>query len=83
MVVSVKEIIDDWDPIGLLPYAPEDEYEVEIQWIEDYLRNNRNINEDKIACEIFDLFGKRFGDVFTANKATCEQIARKIIQECT
>lgn len=27
----VKEIIDKWDPIDLLPFAPSDEYEAEIK----------------------------------------------------
>ena len=26
----VEKIINDWDPVGLLPSAPEDEYELEI-----------------------------------------------------
>ncbi len=34
---SVKTIIDEWDPIDLLAYAPEDEYDFEIKEIEQIL----------------------------------------------
>lgn len=35
----VKKIIDEWDPINLFPYAPEDEYEEEVKQIEECTRN--------------------------------------------
>lgn len=29
----IKEVIDNWDPINLLPHAPDDEYDPEIKAI--------------------------------------------------
>ncbi|MFN7253241.1 MAG: hypothetical protein ACK4M9_21075 [Anaerobacillus sp.] len=33
----VKKIVNDWDPIGLLPSAPDDEYEFEVTRITEGL----------------------------------------------
>lgn len=48
---SVKTIIDEWDPIDLLAYAPEDEYDFEIKEIEQILA--LQIDVDQLAVEIF------------------------------
>ena len=37
---NVRNIINEWDPIGLFPYAPKDEYDAEIMAIEEILENN-------------------------------------------
>ncbi len=34
---NIKEIIDTWDPIGLFPFCPENEYHSEILQIEAFL----------------------------------------------
>ncbi|EUJ50998.1 DUF1871 family protein [Listeria rocourtiae] len=34
---KVKHIIDEWDPIEVLPFAPSDEYESEINQIVRFL----------------------------------------------
>jgi hypothetical protein len=35
--MTIKEVIDKWDPIGLFPGAPDNEYHSEIQVIEEML----------------------------------------------
>lgn len=74
----VSEIINEWDPIGLFPYAPKDEYEVEIFQIQQVL----NITTDKqiLANKIMEIFIKRFGnDVFTNSYDDCLEVAEEII----
>ncbi|MEW4370079.1 DUF1871 family protein [Paenibacillus kandeliae] len=80
--MNIKQIIDDWDPIELFPYAPDDEYEVEIKLIENYLCSHDKLNEDHIAREIVHVFRTRFGNIFTASEMTCLQIARTILNSC-
>lgn len=81
MKLSIKKIIDEWDPIGLLPYTPADEYEKEVELIESYLCNTNPITRDSLGNEILHLFSRRFGSVFEENIATCIEIAKKILEE--
>ncbi len=74
----VKKIIDDWDPIGLLSHAPDDEYQTEIEEIQQLLK----ISDDtEILSEgIFCIFDKAFGkDIFLNSREDCERIARILI----
>ena len=77
----VKQIIDKWDPIDLLPFAPNDEYDSESKEIENYLLTNiHNINADNFAKKIMDVFCKSFGnDIFEKNIDECREIAILII----
>lgn len=79
--MNIKKIIDEWDPIDLLPYAPVDEYNKEAELITNYLCSSNNINENRLGKEIFDLFSRRFGNVFKENMTTCIEIAKKILEE--
>ena len=36
-VSCLQQIINEWDPIGLFPIAPKDEYVEEIRKIEEYI----------------------------------------------
>lgn len=31
MYKKIEKVINDWDPMGLFPHAPEDEYSLEIK----------------------------------------------------
>lgn len=74
----VKEIIDKWDPIDLLPFAPSDEYEAEIKKIEQFVENGCDINT--LSERIYQVFLVAFGeDVFKKNKEECMKIARTIL----
>jgi hypothetical protein len=46
----IKEVIDQWDPIGLLSFCPQDEYEMEIGSITAYAAKEIDINT--LAIEI-------------------------------
>ena len=78
--INVKEIINAWDPIGLLDYAPNDEYEMEINAVVNLLEITTDT--DKLTAGIFQIFLKSFGEgVFIKNKDECAQIARMLLGE--
>ena len=49
---EIKEIINLWDPMGLMDFCPEDEYETETKGIRNLVVNNRNIDKKTLAQEI-------------------------------
>ena len=51
---NIKEIIDTWDPIGLFPFCPENEYHSEILQIEAFLCEP--LAEKDLGEYIFALF---------------------------
>ncbi len=76
----VKAIIDEWDPVDLLAYAPKDEYDPEIQAIAQLL--TQTLNVEKLAEEIYHIFSESFGqDTFTRSLAECRKIAERIVTE--
>jgi hypothetical protein len=78
MKEKVAKIINDWDPIDLFPYAPKDEYEVEIDMINKLL--NESTDLEHLANNINTVFTRRFGDdVFTKKYNECFNIAKKIL----
>lgn len=75
----VAKIINNWDPINLLSFCPEDEYEQEIELVKGYI--NKLITTDKLAERIFDIFCSQFGeDVFLKDIEDCKKIARQILE---
>ncbi len=76
--MSVKEIIDWWDPIDLISHAPGDEYHSEVEKVEDLLRITKD--HEVIADGILTIFLNAFGeDVFKKTKQDCIEIANKIL----
>lgn len=83
MIDKITKIINDWDPIDLLPMAPEDEYIKEIEFINKFINYNYEVSEDNLAVEIHQLFKKSFGsDVYSCDQKECLKIARKILKSC-
>ncbi|MTI48419.1 MAG: hypothetical protein FH761_11295 [Firmicutes bacterium] len=75
---SIAHEINSWDPIDLLPYAPDNEYEDEIQEI--YIGSRTITDEYDLAKLIYKVFIRCFGtDTFTRSKLNCLEIAIKII----
>lgn len=75
---KVRKIINEWDPIGLLVHAPDDEYETEIAVICEALKTSQNTQE--LAREIQKAFIRQFGDdVFRKSYDECLTIAKKIL----
>ena len=78
LVLLVKEVVDQWDPIELLAFCPPDEYDIEAKSICAILR--KDINEDELAKEIQSIFIESFGsDTFDKNIHDCRVVARYLI----
>jgi hypothetical protein len=78
----IMTIINDWDPIGLFPMAPADEYISEIEKIQQALKLNNYITIEQLAFDINNIFLKSFGnEVFTKSLDECKKIALEIINE--
>ena len=61
----IEQIINEWDPIGLFPMAPKDEYVEEEKKIVEYIEKWPNITEKKLADRINEIFIEAFGkDVY-------------------
>ena len=59
---NIKEIIDFWDPIKLLSFAPQDEYDFEIKQIKNKMLINKDIKTDELALVIQTVFKNAFGE---------------------
>lgn len=74
----IKQVIDDWDPIGLHSCAPDDEYIPEIEEIQNLLCRTKNL--DELAEGIFAVFMESFGEEsFNKSKMECRQIAQRLL----
>lgn len=81
MPISIKQIIDEWDPIGLSAISPTDEYNYEVEQIENYIRNNDNVTSERLAQEINSVFIHAFGEgIYQSDTSQCRIIAQKIIK---
>ena len=75
-----KKIINDWDPIGLMPFAPDDEYHFEIEKIKQLISSSKSI--DDLTDGIYEVFTKSFGkEIFNKSKSDCKAIAQ-ILMSC-
>ena len=74
--MTVKEVIDRWDPYDLLAFAPSDEYSGEIRRIEDDLSKPANREPEALANRLRTLFDG--GDIVPA-KRTFIEIAESIL----
>lgn len=78
---KITEIINDWDPIGLFPMAPKDEYVNEIKKIYEYVYSNQNLQTKALGEEINKIFLKTFGaDIYDENLEQCILVAERILK---
>lgn len=78
--ITVKKVIDEWDPIGLLSMGcPDDEYDPEIKDIVQLLSNIESV--DEFADGIQKVFFKWFQEELNMEK--CYQAALKIWNKLT
>ena len=78
---DIKEIINLWDPMDLMEFCPEDEYETEIKGLRNLVVNNRNIDKKLLGQEIRKLFEYYFSNNYNSKKDIEENIASKIIEK--
>lgn len=74
----IKSIIDDWDPIDIMSFSPNDEYEPEILEIEQWLCATNDVNE--LGEGIYHVFQFYFDDLFHESQSDCVIIAKSIIE---
>ena len=79
----ICKIINEWDPVGIKPLTPDDEYIVEVNEIESAILKDMNISEKSLSEIIGTIFIKNFGkDVFVSSSKDVEKIASKILASC-
>lgn len=78
---DIKEIINSWDPMDLMEFCPEDEYETEIKGLRNLVVNNRNIDKKLLGQEIRKLFEYYFSNNYNSKKDIEENIASNIIEK--
>jgi hypothetical protein len=75
--LAVKSAIDEWNPYGLLPDAPDDEFDGESRSVASQIfKCGEDISVNKIALMISIVFTDSFGQDFEAVK--CVGVATKI-----
>ena len=76
----IVRLLNEWDPIGLLPYAPDDEYIVEAKRISEYINQHPFCKIDDLAKAINEIFIKSFGaDIYKDNYSACYSIAKSLL----
>ncbi len=75
----VTEEINKYDPIGLFPHAPSDEYSLEIREILEFIYSNEPLNKQMLGEAIYNVFVKEFSDVYKGTLDTCVLVASNII----
>lgn len=76
---SVKEVIDHWDPMDLLGFAPKDEYQLEIERIELILGKTDDVMV--LSDGIFKIFSESFSETFQKSRDECQKIAEFLISQ--
>ena len=78
---EIKEIINLWDPMELMDFCPEDEYETEVKGIRNLVVNNKNMDKKSLAQEIRNIFEYYFSNEYKSKKDIEENVASKIIEK--
>lgn len=80
MINTISEIINNFDPLDLMPFAPQDEYYTEIKEIYNFIQNNSHCDVDTLARQIYTIFLNNLGaEVFTKRMQECKEVAQKIL----
>ena len=77
MEEKIKEIINEWDPIGLMTLVPSDEYKEEASEIFCFYQNCSDVRT--LADRIKEIFTDQFGNFFDKTYEECFDIASKIL----
>ncbi len=76
---NIRKIINEWDPINLFPYAPDDEYSVEIEMIKEGIKKVNN--QEELTALIQEIFISQFGnDYFDFSIEESKNISKKIYE---
>ncbi|MBE5962478.1 MAG: DUF1871 family protein [Lachnospiraceae bacterium] len=79
---TITGIINEWDPIGFFPMAPQDEYINEVEKIYRFLSQNISGNVEQLARVINEIFLETFGDdIYEEDMQSCKGVAEKLLKE--
>ncbi len=82
MLDRIRFIINEWDPLEILPYAPDDEYDSEVIEIFEFLRKNKNVSVICLGNQIYAIFLRTLGeDVFNKSLKECVEVAQRILSQ--
>ena len=70
----VREVINSWNPYGLLPHAPDNEFESEIEEVAESIKDANCI--DDLGHSIQMIFERSFGEPFIFE--SCLKVADQI-----
>ena len=73
----VRDVINDWDPIGIAFQI--DEYDPEVGDIAHFLITTPETDVESLAENIYEVFIKWFDDIFGPPKSLCLPIAQKLM----
>ena len=76
---DIKKIINSWDPLDLLSFTPDDEYDTEIRTIRDIIIIDKINNTDQLSVIIKNIFEKSFGKECVLKKNIEIQIAEEVL----
>lgn len=74
MFEIIKETIIKWDPIGLMGFAPLDEYDDECNLIFDAFIQKQG----SLGQVIYDVFDNSFGESFRDDLSKCMEVGAEI-----
>ena len=73
--MKIDNIIKEWDPYSLFPFAPKDEYNAEINQIKSFIKKEKNI--DNLAKYLESIFDVDF--IYHENKKNFLEIAKELV----
>ncbi len=80
MKEKIKVIINNFDPLEVLPYAPDDEYDFEVDKISKYFIENENCTYKHLGKFIYNLFMEQLTEsAFFHTLEQCEEVAKSIL----
>ncbi len=78
---KVLEIINEWDPIGLFPLAPKNEYASYAIEISEFISTNQSVTSYELSLFIDEMFITSFGDAYNSfNTVNSSIISNKILE---
>ena len=73
--MKIDNIIKEWDPYSLFPFAPKDGYNAEINQIKSFIKKEKDI--DNLAKYLESIFDVDF--IYDENKKNLLEIAKELV----
>lgn len=76
---DIKKVINKWDPLNLLFFTPDDEYETEIRAIRETIIVDKITDTNELSSIIKNIFKNFFGEEYNSKKNIEDYISKKIL----